>query len=76
MKQDHKKEFARILSIMIIDKGIKKAWVAEMMGVSRATVTKWTSGITVPAYSDLIELARVLDVSPADFFTKKTRRTP
>ena len=73
MKEDYKKEFARILSGVINARGIKKAWLAEMMGIEKSCVSKWTSGVTAPGYNSLIKLARVLDVSVADLFPKIKR---
>ena len=41
--------------------------VAEKIGVSRQAVSKWESGAAEPSTSNLIKVARLYGVDPADF---------
>ena len=40
--------------------------VAEKIGVSRQAVSKWESGAAEPSTSNLIKVARLYGVDPAD----------
>lgn len=40
--------------------------VAEKIGVSRQAVSKWESGATEPSTSNLIKVARLYGIDPAD----------
>ena len=40
--------------------------VAEKIGVSRQAVSKWESGAAEPSTSNLIKVARLYDIDPAD----------
>ena len=41
-------------------------FVAQQIGVSRQAVSKWEQGASEPSTTNLIKLARVYDVDPAD----------
>lgn len=41
-------------------------FVAQQMGVSRQAVSKWEQGASEPSTTNLIKLARVFNVDPAD----------
>jgi transcriptional regulator with XRE-family HTH domain len=45
-------------------KGLTQATLAERMGVEQPTVQRWEKGKREPSLSQLLELARVLDVEP------------
>lgn len=41
-------------------------FVAQQLGVSRQAVSKWEQGASEPSTTNLIKLARVFEVDPAD----------
>lgn len=41
-------------------------FVAEKIGVSRQAVSKWESGASEPSTTNLVKVARLYDVDPAD----------
>lgn len=73
MRTEHNEEFARIIRQIIASRGIKQSWLAEMLGVEKSCVSKWVKGKNAPGYSTLINLSRVLDMNPAEFFPNKKR---
>lgn len=45
------------------EKGLSQEDIAEMVGVSRQAVSKWENDLTAPDTYNLIELAKIFDVS-------------
>lgn len=45
-------------------------FVAETIGVSRQSVSKWESGVSDPNTSNLIALAKLYKVSPEDLLER------
>ncbi len=45
------------------EKGLSQQELAEALGVSRQTISKWETGVTVPTTENLTYLSRVLGVS-------------
>lgn len=41
-------------------------FVAEQMGVTRQTISKWETGINEPSTSNLLKLAKLFDMNPED----------
>ena len=41
-------------------------FVAQQVGVSRQAVSKWEQGASEPSTTNLVKLARIFDVDPAD----------
>ncbi len=46
--------------------GMTQEYVAEQLGVSRQAVSKWESGLSDPSTSNLLALAKLFGVSPAE----------
>lgn len=46
--------------------GMTQEYVAEQLGVSRQAVSKWESGQSDPSTSNLLALAKLFGVSPAE----------
>lgn len=42
---------------------IKQKVVAEMLGVTAATVRNWESGLTMPKLNQLVQMAKIYNVS-------------
>lgn len=53
------------------ERHLSQEYVAEQIGVSRQSVSKWESGVSRPSTGNLICLAELFDVS-LDAFTQET----
>ena len=51
-----------LLKEILKTKGIKQVWIANKLGVSEVTVSKWVSGRSVPKKAHLEKLSQLLDV--------------
>ena len=47
-------------------KGLSQSQLADQLGVSRQSVSKWETGAAEPSTSNLIALAKLFNVSVAD----------
>ena len=50
------------LKIVLVEKKKTGVWLAEQLGVSPVTVSKWCSNITQPTLPTLDRIAKFLDV--------------
>ena len=50
------------------DRGISQMDLAEMVGVSRASIVRWEAGETAPRDHVKVALAEALDRAPYDLF--------
>ena len=61
------------LSIKIYElrkaKGMSQEKLAELVGVSRQSISKWESGETIPELERLVELSRIFEVT-TDYLLK------
>lgn len=55
--------FGRNLQEHLSSHGIEQKWVAEKMGTSQATLSRYVTGARLPGVESLVELAQVLGVS-------------
>lgn len=46
-----------------MSKGLTQKQLAEQMGVTRAAVANWETGVSAPTADSLIRLARILDTT-------------
>lgn len=51
-----------LLKELLKTKGIKQVWIANRLGVSEVTVSKWCAGKSTPKKSHLQKLSELLDV--------------
>lgn len=56
-------EFANRLAELRKNKGLSQEELADKLGVSRQAVSKWERGEASPDTDNLIELARIYDIS-------------
>ncbi|MGI6304514.1 MAG: helix-turn-helix transcriptional regulator [Bacteroidales bacterium] len=56
-----------LLKELLKTKGIKQVWIANKLGVSEVTVSKWCAGKSVPKKSHLEKLSQLLDVPVKTF---------
>lgn len=54
------------LKIVLVEKKRTGVWLAEQLGVSSVTVSKWCSNITQPTLPSLDKIARHLGVDVKD----------
>lgn len=52
------------LKLVLVEKKRTGAWLAQELGVSPVTVSKWCSNITQPSLPTLSRIADLLDVDP------------
>lgn len=64
-------DFADKLSLLRAQKGYSQEQLAAQLSVSRQSVSKWESGVSLPETDKLIGLSRLLNVS-IDFLLKDT----
>ena len=50
------------LKLVLVEKKRTGVWLAEQLGVSPVTVSKWCSNITQPTLPTLDKIAKLLDV--------------
>jgi len=57
------------LKIVLVEKKRTGTWLAEQIGVSYVTVSKWCSNITQPTLPTLNRIAELLEVDPRKLIT-------
>lgn len=61
------------LKIVLVEKQRKSKWLAEQLGKSENTISKWCSNKIQPSLDMLVKIAKLLDVDVHDLIssTKK-----
>lgn len=54
------------IRVVLAEKELTNRWLAEELGVCQMTVSRWTTNKTQPSVSQLIEIAKLLNVSIED----------
>lgn len=54
------------LRVVLAEKQIKNRWLAEQLGKSEMTISRWSTNKTQPSLDQLIEIAKLLDVKLDD----------
>lgn len=52
------------LKLVLVEKKRTGVWLAQELGVSPVTVSKWCSNITQPTLPTLSKIAEILEVDP------------
>lgn len=60
--------FAERMKKMRDDRGLKRGWVAEKMGVHYNTLKNWELGKSHPGTRELLVLSKIYHVKPDEFF--------
>lgn len=63
--------FAHNLNRMMSERGLKQADIIRSLGVGKATVSDWCSGVNVPRTPMFSALISMLGVKASDFFREK-----
>ncbi|WP_054251926.1 helix-turn-helix domain-containing protein [Neofamilia massiliensis] len=61
-----KKTIGQIIKSYRTENNMTQEYLAEALGISRQSVSKWEQGITEPSTSNLLALAKVFHVSPEE----------
>ena len=59
------------LKLVLVEKKRTGVWLAQELGVSAVTVSKWCSNIIQPTLSTLSKIADLLEVDPRDLLNGK-----
>ena len=52
------------LKLVLVEKKRTGVWLAQELGVSPVTISKWSSNITQPSLSTLSKIADLLEIDP------------
>ena len=52
------------LKLVLVEKKRTGVWLAQELGVSPVTISKWCSNITQPSLSTLSKIADLLEINP------------
>ena len=50
------------LKVVLAEKGLSNKWLAEQLGITQATVSKWVTNAAQPPLETLMKIAKVLEV--------------
>lgn len=66
MEQMTKKNCQNRIRVVLADKQITNRWLADRMGVSDMTVSRWKTNKIQPSMAQFVEIARLLQVDIKD----------
>ena len=61
-----KKDCQNRIRVVLADKQITNRWLAEQMGVTDMTVSRWKTNKIQPSMAQFVEIARLLQVDITD----------
>ena len=61
-----KKDFQNKIRVVLADKQLTNHWLAEQMGVSDMTVSRWKTNKIQPSMPQFVEIAHLLQVDIKD----------
>lgn len=61
-----KKDYQNRIRVVLADKQITNRWLAENMGVTEMTVSRWKTNKVQPSMPQFLEIARLLQVDIKD----------
>ena len=50
------------LKVVLAEKGLSNKWLAEQLGTTQATVSKWVTNTSQPSLETLMQIAKILEV--------------
>ena len=59
------------LRVVMADKMLTNKWLAEQMGMSEITISRWRSNNLQPSLAQLVEISRILKVEVQDLIEMK-----
>ena len=60
------KEYINRIKIALAKRNKTNRWLAEKTGKSDITISRWVQNKTQPSLEQLVEIAKVLEISPKD----------
>lgn len=63
-----KKVYKNRIRVILADKMITKSHLAEQLGVSKMTISRWCCNTTQPSAPQLIEISQVLECDLKDLY--------
>lgn len=54
------------IKVVLAEKNITNRWLAERMGKSEITISRWSQNKSQPSLEQLREIAKLLGISPKD----------
>lgn len=54
------------LKVVLAEKSLSNKWLAEQLGVTQATVSKWVTNTTKPPLDAFVAIAKCLEVKMED----------
>ena len=63
-----KKVYKNRIRVILADKMITKSHLAEQLGVSKMTISRWCTNTTQPSAPQLIEISQVLECDLKDLY--------
>lgn len=54
------------LKVVLAEKSLSNKWLAEQLGVTQATVSKWVTNTTQPSLDAFVAIAKCLEVKMED----------
>ncbi len=60
------KEYINRIKIVLAERNKTNRWLAEKTGKSDITISRWVQNKTQPSLEQLVEIAKVLEISPKD----------
>ena len=67
------KEYINRIKIALAERNKTNRWLAEKTGKSDITISRWVQNKTQPSLEQLVEIAKVLEISP-NFFLNDIRQ--
>ena len=64
-----KKAINRI-KVVLVEKNLSSKWLAEQLGKNEATISRWCTNDVQPSLSSLLEIAKILKVSPRELINE------
>ena len=61
-----RKEYINRIKIALAERNKTNRWLAEKTGKSDITISRWVQNKTQPSLEQLVEIAKVLEISPKD----------
>lgn len=62
------------IKAVLKSQGRSQSWLADQMGLNYNTVNGWCNNRNQPYLSDLVKVAELLEVAPADLITDGTKK--
>lgn len=63
-----KKVYKNRILVILADKMVTKTYLAEQLGVSKMTISRWRTNTTQPSAPQLIEISQVLQCNLKDLY--------